>query len=41
VDETAKTDARAKKIKVQELIDRSLLEALQKDGFLDSLWREK
>jgi NitT/TauT family transport system substrate-binding protein len=41
VDETAKTDPRAKKIKVQELIDRSILDALQKDGFLDSLWREK
>jgi ABC-type nitrate/sulfonate/bicarbonate transport system substrate-binding protein len=41
VDETAKTDPRAKKIKVQDLIDPSLLDRLQKDGFLDKLWTGK
>jgi uncharacterized protein YxjI len=41
IDETAKTDPRAKKIKVQDLIDPSLLDRLQKDGFLDKLWTGK
>jgi ABC-type nitrate/sulfonate/bicarbonate transport system substrate-binding protein len=41
VDETVKTDSRAKKIKVQDLIDQSILHTLQKDGFLDKLWTGK
>jgi NitT/TauT family transport system substrate-binding protein len=38
VDETAKADPRAKKLKPQELVDRSLLDKLQKEGFFDKLW---
>jgi ABC-type nitrate/sulfonate/bicarbonate transport system substrate-binding protein len=41
VDETAKTDPRASKIKVQELIDRRYLDGLQKSGFFDKLWAKK
>jgi NitT/TauT family transport system substrate-binding protein len=41
VDETAKADPRAKKVKPQDLIDRSLLDRLQKDGFFDRLWTGK
>jgi hypothetical protein len=41
VDETAKADARAKKLKPQELVDLSLLDKLQKDGFFDKLWTAK
>jgi NitT/TauT family transport system substrate-binding protein len=41
VDETAKTDPRAKKVKPQELVDRSLLDKLQTDGFFDKLWAGK
>jgi ABC-type nitrate/sulfonate/bicarbonate transport system substrate-binding protein len=35
VDEAAKTDSRAKKIKPQDLVDRSLLDRLQNDGSFD------
>lgn len=35
VDETAKTDPRAKRIKPQELIDRTVLDKLQSDGSFD------
>jgi NitT/TauT family transport system substrate-binding protein len=41
VDETAKADPRAKKVTPQELVDRSLLDKLQRDGFFDNLWTEK
>jgi NitT/TauT family transport system substrate-binding protein len=41
VDETAKADPRATKVKPQDLIDRSLLDKLQKDGFFDQLWTGK
>jgi NitT/TauT family transport system substrate-binding protein len=41
VDETAKADPRATKVKPQDLIDRSLLDKLQKDGFFDKLWTGK
>jgi NitT/TauT family transport system substrate-binding protein len=41
LDETAKVDARAKKIRLQELIDRRYLEALEKSGFFDKLWAAK
>ena len=41
VDETAKADPRAKRIKPQELVDRSLLNRLQNDGFFDKLWTGK
>ena len=38
IDETAKVDARAKKIKPQDLVDRRYLDGLQKSGFFDKLW---
>jgi ABC-type nitrate/sulfonate/bicarbonate transport system substrate-binding protein len=41
IDETAKVDARAKKIKPQELVDRRFLNALSKSGFFDKLWAGK
>lgn len=41
VDETAKADPRATKVKPQDLIDRSLLDKLQKTGFFDKLWTGK
>jgi len=37
VDETAKADPRVKRIKPQDLVDRSLLDKLQIDGFFDKL----
>ena len=41
IDETAKVDARAKKIKPQDLVDRRFLDGLQKGGFFDKLWPGK
>jgi ABC-type nitrate/sulfonate/bicarbonate transport system substrate-binding protein len=41
LDETAKVDARAKKIRPQDLIDRGYLDALEKTGFFEKLWAEK
>jgi hypothetical protein len=41
LDETAKVDPRARKIKPQELLDRRYLEALEKSGFFDKLWTAK
>ena len=41
VDETAKADPRATKIKPHDLIDRSLLDRLEKNGFFDKLWAGK
>jgi ABC-type nitrate/sulfonate/bicarbonate transport system substrate-binding protein len=41
LDETAKVDPRAKKIKPQDLIDRRYLDGLQKNGFFDKLWAGK
>jgi len=41
IDETGKVDPRAKKIKVQDLIDRRYLDGLQKSGFFDKLWAGK
>ena len=41
VDETAKADPRATKVKPQDLIDRSLLDRLQRNGFFDKLWNGK
>lgn len=38
LDETAKVDARAKKIKPQDVVDRRFLDALEKNGFFDKLW---
>ena len=41
IDETAKVDPRASKIKVQDLLDRRYLDGLQKSGFFDKLWAKK
>ena len=41
LDETARVDARAKKIKPQDLIDRRYVEGLEKSGFFDKLWAGK
>jgi NitT/TauT family transport system substrate-binding protein len=41
LDETAKVDPRAKKIKPQDLIDRRYVDGLEKSGFFDKLWARK
>ncbi len=41
VDETGKPDPRAKKLRVQDLIDRRYLDGLQNSGFFDKLWAKK
>jgi len=38
LDETAKVDPRAKKLKPQDVIDRTYLDKLEKSGFFDKLW---
>jgi hypothetical protein len=38
LDETAKVDPRAKKIRPQDLIDRRYIDGLEKNGFFDKLW---
>jgi hypothetical protein len=37
----APTDARAKKVKPQELIDSRYLDEMEKSGFFDQLWAKK
>jgi NitT/TauT family transport system substrate-binding protein len=41
LDETTKVDARAKKIRPQDLIDRRYLDTLEKSGFFEKLWAGK
>jgi len=41
IDESAKTDARVRKLKPQDLIDRRYLDGMQKSGFFDKLWAGK
>ncbi|MBI3066931.1 MAG: ABC transporter substrate-binding protein [Deltaproteobacteria bacterium] len=41
LDETAKVDPRAKKLKPQDVIDRTYLDKLEKSGFFDRLWAGK
>jgi hypothetical protein len=41
LEEIAKTDARAKKIAPQDLIDRRYLDEMEKSGFFARLWGEK
>jgi NitT/TauT family transport system substrate-binding protein len=41
IDETAKVDARAKKLKPQDFVDRRFLDGLNKSGFFDKLWAGK
>jgi len=38
LDETARVDARARKIKPQDFVDRGYLDGLEKNGFFDKLW---
>ena len=41
LDELAPTDARAKNIKPQELVDSRYLDEMNKSGFMDQLWGKK
>jgi ABC-type nitrate/sulfonate/bicarbonate transport system substrate-binding protein len=41
LDEVAQTDARAKKVKPQELMDNRYLEDMEKSGFFDQLWAKR
>ncbi len=41
LDEVTKVDPRAKKVKVEELVDRRYLDEMEKDGFFDRLWKGK
>ena len=41
LDEIAPTDARAKKVKPQELVDSRYLDEMEKSGFFDQLWAKK
>jgi len=40
LDETAKVDARAKKTRAHDLVDRRYLDDLERNGFFDKLWSE-
>lgn len=41
LDEVAPTDARAKKVRPQELVDSRYLDEMEKSGFFDQLWPKK
>jgi ABC-type nitrate/sulfonate/bicarbonate transport system substrate-binding protein len=41
LDEVAQIDARAKKVKPQELVDTRYLDEMEKSGFFDQLWAKK
>ena len=41
LDEIAPTDAQAKKVKPQELVDSRYLDEMNKSGFMDQLWGKK
>jgi NitT/TauT family transport system substrate-binding protein len=41
IDELAATDARARAVKPQELIDNRYLDEMEKSGFFDQLWAKK
>jgi ABC-type nitrate/sulfonate/bicarbonate transport system substrate-binding protein len=41
LDEVAQSDARAKKVKPQELIDNRFLEEMEKSGFFDQIWAKR
>ena len=38
IDETGRVDPRAKKLKPQDFVDRTVLDKLEKTGFFDKLW---
>jgi len=41
LDELAATDARAKKVKPQEMVDNQYLDEMDRSGFFDQLWAKK
>jgi len=41
LDEVAKVDPRASKVKAEDMIDRGYLQELEKSGFFDKLWDAK
>lgn len=41
LEEVAQVDARAKKVKPQELVDNRYLDEMEKSGFFDQLWAKK
>jgi len=41
LDDVAQTDARAKKVKPQELVDNRFLEEMDKSGFFDQIWAKR
>jgi hypothetical protein len=41
LDELAPSDARAKNIKPQDMVDLRYLNEMEKDGFMDQLWGKK
>ena len=41
LEDIAQTDARAKKIRPQELIDSRYLDDMEKSGFFDQLWKRQ
>ena len=41
LDELAPTDARAKNVKPQEMVDNRYLDEMNKSGFMDQLWSRK
>ena len=41
IDETAKVDPRAKKLRPQDIVDRTFLDSMEKSGFFDKLWAGK
>ena len=38
LNQVSRVDSRAKKIKVQDLVDRRFLDEMEKSGFFDKLW---
>jgi hypothetical protein len=41
LEEIAPSDARARNVKPQQLIDRKYLDEMERGGFYDSLWGSK
>ena len=41
LDETARVDPRAKKLKPHALVDRTYLDKMEKSGFFEKLWAAK
>jgi hypothetical protein len=41
LDEVSQLDPRAKKVKLQDLVDSRYLDEMEKSGFFDKLWASK